>query len=48
VTKKAIVKAEVVTDTDGAIWVLWGDNPQRPFEFHTLKLTNEHGELLAD
>lgn len=41
-----MIGAEVLTDTDGSLWLLWKDNPKHPWEFHTLKLTDEHGDML--
>jgi hypothetical protein len=41
-----VIGVEVLTDTDGSQWLIWKDNPRRLFEFHTLKLTDEHGNML--
>jgi hypothetical protein len=41
-----LVGVEVLTDSDGSLWLVWKDNPQRLCEFHTLKLTDEHGAML--
>lgn len=42
-----LVGVEVLTDLDGSVWLVWKDNLlRRLFEFHTLKLTDEHGHML--
>jgi len=41
------IRVDVVTDKDSSVWVKWYDNQPRTHEFHTLKLTDEHGRMLA-
>jgi hypothetical protein len=41
-----LVKAELVVDQDGAVWVMWADNPQRPWQFHCAILADQHGRIV--
>lgn len=33
-----LLKAEIRLDEHGRIWLLWADNPTRPWQFHSLIL----------
>jgi hypothetical protein len=41
-----LLKAETAVDERGCLWLMWADNPTRPWEFHSLILTDEHGNMV--
>ena len=45
-TDYALLKAEILIDDTGSVWIMWADDPTRPYRFHSLILTTPDGGMI--